>query len=290
MSVPTTIATPETDPYPESDGRPMADNTEQYRYIVLIKENLEELFLDRPDVLVVADLLWYPVEKQPGMSKVPSQAPDVMVVFGRPKGPRRSYKQWLEGGIAPQVVFEILSDSNTSDEMEKKFGFYQRYGVDEYYVFDPDSGRLQGFLREGEELMEMAFVQGWKSPRLQVTFEIVGRELDLIRPDGTRFSTFSHERRRAQEEARRAEEQTRRAEEQTRRAEQARADTEQALRLVEEQTRRAEEQARLAEQERAEKQRAFRLAEQERAEKEQALQRLAELERLLAQRPPPEQA
>ena len=38
------------DPYPESDGQPMADNTEQYEWIVKIKENLEILFVDRPDV------------------------------------------------------------------------------------------------------------------------------------------------------------------------------------------------------------------------------------------------
>ena len=35
------------DPYPESDGQPMADNTEQYGCIVKIKENLEILFADR---------------------------------------------------------------------------------------------------------------------------------------------------------------------------------------------------------------------------------------------------
>ena len=27
--------------YPSSDGKPMAENTQQYRWIVLIKENLE---------------------------------------------------------------------------------------------------------------------------------------------------------------------------------------------------------------------------------------------------------
>jgi Uma2 family endonuclease len=46
-------------------------------------------------------------------------APDVMVVFGRPKGERRSYRQWQEGNIAPQVVFEILSSGNTLKEMAK---------------------------------------------------------------------------------------------------------------------------------------------------------------------------
>ncbi len=43
--------------YPESDGQPMADNTLQFQWIVLIKENLETLFRDRPDVFVAGDLL-----------------------------------------------------------------------------------------------------------------------------------------------------------------------------------------------------------------------------------------
>ena len=32
--------------YPDSDGQPMADNTQQFRWIVLIKENLELIFAD----------------------------------------------------------------------------------------------------------------------------------------------------------------------------------------------------------------------------------------------------
>ena len=32
------------DPYPDSDGQPMAENTEQYEWIVKIKETLEILF------------------------------------------------------------------------------------------------------------------------------------------------------------------------------------------------------------------------------------------------------
>lgn len=41
----------------DSDGKPMADNTEQYRWIVLIKENLEILFASIADVFVAGDLL-----------------------------------------------------------------------------------------------------------------------------------------------------------------------------------------------------------------------------------------
>ncbi|MFM7189304.1 MAG: hypothetical protein ACKOX2_00605, partial [Microcystaceae cyanobacterium] len=72
--------------YPDSDGQPMADNTEQFEWIVLLKENLECLFAKAPQVFVGGDLLWYPVEGHPEIRV----APDVMVVFGRPKGRRGS--------------------------------------------------------------------------------------------------------------------------------------------------------------------------------------------------------
>lgn len=55
-----------------------------------------------------------------------------MVAFGRPKGPRPSYKQWEEGGIPPQVVFKIRSLANIIKEMADKLAFYDLYGVDEY--------------------------------------------------------------------------------------------------------------------------------------------------------------
>jgi hypothetical protein len=44
--------------YPESDGKPMADNTKQFTWIVKIKENLEVLFKSNPDVFVAGDLFW----------------------------------------------------------------------------------------------------------------------------------------------------------------------------------------------------------------------------------------
>ena len=70
--------------YPDSDGKPMADNTRQFRWITTIKSNLDWLFANNADVFVAGDLLWYPVE---GDNKT-RQAPDVMVAFGRPKGKR----------------------------------------------------------------------------------------------------------------------------------------------------------------------------------------------------------
>ncbi len=113
--------------FPESDGKPMVENTEQYRWIVIIKENLEILFNNVADVFIAGDLLWYPVRSR----LIAPMAPDVMVVFGRPKGKRGSYRQWQEENIPPQVVFEILSPSNNALEMERKLEFDDTYGVEE---------------------------------------------------------------------------------------------------------------------------------------------------------------
>lgn len=122
--------------YPETDGKPMANNTKQAEAIMILKENLDILFENRPDVFVAMDLFWYPVKGRPDIV----QAPDVMVALGRPKGHRDSYKQWVEDGVAPQGVFEVLSPANTPQKMEQKFQFYEQYGVQEYYVYDPETG------------------------------------------------------------------------------------------------------------------------------------------------------
>jgi hypothetical protein len=86
--------------YPESDGKPMADNTLQYRWIVTIQGGIDAMFKDNPDVFVAGDLLWYPVE---GNNKI-RVAPDVMVVCDRPKGERGSYLQWKENNYSSSGI------------------------------------------------------------------------------------------------------------------------------------------------------------------------------------------
>jgi Uma2 family endonuclease len=172
--------------YPDSDGQPMSDNTKQFRWIVTIKEGLEWLFKDDPNVFVAGDLLWYPVEGD----NVTRAAPDAMVVFGRPKGDRGSYQQWKENNVVPQVVFEVRSPGNTQTELDKKLVFYDRYGVEEYYLYDPDRGDLSGWLRRDNRLDVIDPILGWVSPRLGIRFDMVGTELELYRPDGERFTSY----------------------------------------------------------------------------------------------------
>jgi len=172
--------------YPETDGQPMAENTKQFELIVLIKKNLDLLFANDPNVFVAGDLFWYPVEGD----NATQRAPDVMVVFGRPKGDRGSYLQWEEDNVIPQVVFEILSPSNTAKGMIAKYKFYDRHGVEEYYIYDPDKGELSGWLRSEDELAEIFQMLSWVSPRLGIRFELSDGELEIYRPDGEKFLTY----------------------------------------------------------------------------------------------------
>jgi Uma2 family endonuclease len=164
----------------------MSDNTKQGRWIVLLFINLQALYRDREDVFIAADLLWYPVEGNPERCN----APDVLVVFGRPKGDRGSYKQWEEDAIPVTVVFEILSPGNTHEEMVNKFSFYEEHGVEEYYIYDPDHNQLTVYRRQGEVLRRVRPVEGYVSPRLGIRFDLSGPELVVRRPDGQPFQTL----------------------------------------------------------------------------------------------------
>jgi Uma2 family endonuclease len=202
--------------YPDNDGQPMSENTLQFKWIVTIDGGLDAVFSNDPNVFVAGDLLWYPVEGKPTIRS----APDAMVVFGRPKGDRGSYKQWEEEGIPPHAIFEVLSPGFRAGEMERKFQFYERYGVEEYYIYDPDRGDLVGWRRANDILEEIPNMAGFQSPRLKIRFEPGDGpdNLKIIGPDGEPFLTYAElvkqrnaDRQRAEEKARLAEEQTQRA-------------------------------------------------------------------------------
>lgn len=193
--------------YPDSDGQPMADNTIQYRWIVRLVSNLKGLLKDQL-AFVAGDLLWYPVQVE--TPPTPAQAPDVMVVMGRPTVDRGSYKQWEEDNIAPQVVFKILSPSNSAREMLIKQAFYGKYGVLEMFFYDPESYDFWGLIRPSADrdftpIMAMNFP--WTSPTLGIRFELFETGLEVFYPSGDRFKDpeeVIEERDRLQQERDRA--------------------------------------------------------------------------------------
>ncbi|WP_375340258.1 Uma2 family endonuclease [Planktothricoides raciborskii] len=166
----------------------MADNTEQYEWIVRLVTNLKHLLKDEV-AFVAGDLLWYPVEVEE--PPAPRQAPDAMVALGRPAGYRGSYKQWEEDNIAPQVVFEILSPSNTRREMAEKQKFYEDYGVLESYYYDLERKDFWGFVRSQPDdicTLITALYLPWTSPLLQIRFELMEDGLAVFHPNGEPFA------------------------------------------------------------------------------------------------------
>jgi hypothetical protein len=91
-------------------------------------------------------------------------------------------------------------------EMAKKFQFYNRYGVEEHYVYDPDSVELIGWLRSGEELEVIEEMNGWNSPRLGIKFQLISDNLEISSPSGERFLTFVELAQLREQERQRADE------------------------------------------------------------------------------------
>jgi Uma2 family endonuclease len=184
MSATVTAPKPTVIHYPDDDGLPMSDNSWQFNAILLLYSNFDVQYRDDPQVFVAGNHLIYPVE---GDNKT-RQAPDVYVAFGRPKRERGSYKVWEEGGIFPQVVFEVWSPHNRQQQMEDKRDFYEKYGAEEYYVIYPEfPSHVDGWRCEGGKLVRIADLAGWVSPRLGIRFVIEAGELTVFGPDGRPF-------------------------------------------------------------------------------------------------------
>lgn len=164
--------------YPESDGKPMAESDYQRPYIAYGTEVLNIFFADRPDVYVSGNVLIYYEEGNPRASI----APDVFVVFNRPKGKRTSYKVWQEDNQYPDFVLEITSKSTVSEDQGTKRGLYAFWGVSEYFQYDPSADYLEPQL-QGYHLANGNYfpLPGTPLPEggLSITSNVLGLALHL---------------------------------------------------------------------------------------------------------------
>ena len=137
--------------YPDSDGRPMAENDWQRAVIVYALNVLGTRFARRPDVYVSGDLLVYYEEGNPRASV----APDVFVVFGAEDRRRPVYKLWEEPK-APDFVLEVASPGTWREDEGAKRELYEVLGVREYFQHDPMGGLLPSRL-QGRRLVRGVF-------------------------------------------------------------------------------------------------------------------------------------
>lgn len=234
--------------FPDSDGQPMAENTRQYEAIVALKGNIEAFA--PADAFVAGDHLIYVDDQDP----TARQAPDVYVAFGRPRRHRGSYKVWEEGGVFPQVIFEVLGPSNTAAEMRAKRRFYFSHGAEEYYEFDPEAGTWLGFVLNADTGLpdQIKEMDRHVSPRLGMRFAFRPLELLVYRPNGSRFLSFQELNDLAEAERARAEAEKRRADNEKQRAETEKQRAEAEKQRAEVERQRAEVEKQRAETEKAE--------------------------------------
>ncbi|MEO8072652.1 MAG: Uma2 family endonuclease [Acidobacteriota bacterium] len=168
--------------YPESDGKPVAETEIHINTIFNLYGILRNYFSDKADVAVIADMMFY-YEKGNTRKSI---APDVMVVKGVHKNPRRVFKLWEDK--VPDVVFEISSRGTWRDDLQKKYFLYQEFGVKEYYIFDPEydylrDGLVAYHLKDGK-FEDVKIKEGRIfSPALDLEIVDTGETLRLFNPE-----------------------------------------------------------------------------------------------------------
>jgi Uma2 family endonuclease len=117
--------------YPSSDGEPLAETSVHVDAIINAVVALRH-YLTGQQAIVLADQFLYYAQGFPKLRV----APDIMVIFNVPPGPRDNYKIWEEGQV-PSVIFEITSEGTRVHDETYKKTLYEQMEVQEYWQFDP---------------------------------------------------------------------------------------------------------------------------------------------------------
>jgi Uma2 family endonuclease len=182
--------------YPTRDGRPLGETDLHRDQMVDLIETLKDHYAADPNVYVSGNLL---VFYERG-NKRKHVSPDVFVVRGVPKQPRRDhYLIWREGK-APEFVIELTSKTTRKEDLTKKPIIYRDLiKVAEYFLFDPTEDYLkpsfQGFhLLEGQYDPIKPVRGRLPSAVLGLHLERSGAELRLFNPKTKRWLPTPRER------------------------------------------------------------------------------------------------
>jgi Uma2 family endonuclease len=232
--------------YPSSDGLPMGETDWHIWALIQLREALEDFFAERPDIYVASDLFLYYEEGNPSACK----APDIMVVKGVAKRWRRTFRTWVENAV-PSVIVEIASKETWEADLDDKRKLYERLGVLEYFVFDPENCYLdpclRGFRRKGKRHVPLVAAAdgGLLSKELGLRLLAEG---PMVRLQDARTGQLVLTRPESKEEAQRqaalekqsAEQEKQRAEREKQRAEQEQAEKERERQRAEQEKQRAD--------------------------------------------------
>ncbi|UBF24270.1 Uma2 family endonuclease [Kovacikia minuta CCNUW1] len=230
--------------YPSSDGEPLAETSVHVDAIIDVVVVLRQ-YLEGRSAIVLADQFLYYSQGYPKLRL----APDVMVIFDVPPGPRDNYKIWEEGQV-PVVIFEITSEGTKDRDQNFKKILYEQLEVQEYWQFDPKGEwieeQLRGYRLRGEQYepitdsrseplqlrlsgdgQRIAFYREDTGEKLPASDELAQTLREEILARQQAENQLEQERQRAEQERQRAEQERQRAEQERQRAEQAERQVEQ---------------------------------------------------------------
>lgn len=192
----------------------MVPEHDLHRVLVnLIAAGLAARFAGAPDVAVFARLAWFPDRSDTRIRL----DPDIMVVRGRPPGPRTSYKAWREDDVPPAVIIEVWSDDDTDADYRRRLQRACRYGVGEVVIVDPFAAggvRVEHLRADGDRFRSVAMSASEDGLVILDSLGIGmagGEDLQVIE-DGHRWPTTAEAFLLAREQAERADREAARAE------------------------------------------------------------------------------
>jgi Uma2 family endonuclease len=185
--------------------------------VILLREALEDYLAGRPDAYVASTMILYFDRGNPSGRR----DPDVLVALGVGRQRRRSFRTWEEGAV-PSVLFEVSSEGTYREDLGEKRSLYERLGVPEYFLFDPEGQWLrpvlQGFRLAGGAYAALPPAPDGSLRSAQLGLRLVpeGTRLRLVdactgAPVPTRAERIEHERQRAEAERQRADAERHRA-------------------------------------------------------------------------------
>jgi Uma2 family endonuclease len=176
--VPHPIRPPSSEELVIGPGEEM-ETDQHFRQQILLVDSLEYGWRGRTDFFVGGSLFLYFSETQTRRNDF--RGPDVMVVLGTDRHRRRAWVVWEEGGKAPNVIIELLSESTEHVDRGEKMRVYgQALRVAEYFLYDPLTGTLEGY-----ELDLLRNVYERKQPDARGHLRCAQMDLSLGKVSGT---------------------------------------------------------------------------------------------------------
>jgi Uma2 family endonuclease len=130
------------------DGEPM-ESAWHRRCMNLLIDQIDHRLRDRDDFFVGGNMFIYFSTDQARNRDF--RGPDFFYVNGCAWNPDRPYwAVWEEGGRTPNVVIELSSPTTRDEDHEEKFRICRdRLHVPDYFIYDRDTGQLEGWRLDG---------------------------------------------------------------------------------------------------------------------------------------------